>query len=342
MKALLLTEARKLSIEELELPPLKEDEVMIKVMACGVCGTDLHLYEGEGGATDSVLPMILGHEYSGIVEAVGSNVKDFASGDRVCIDPNLYCGECHQCKCGKVQYCLNPQAYGVMMYGGFAQYSILNKKILYKIPDSVSYESAALIEMVACCLHGIDRTNIQVGDTVAIIGFGSVGQTMMHLVNLSGAAKVVVIEPNEQKRELALKMGAVLAIDPVSENALEKIEKSSVRSIDKVIECSGNVHAMHSAVDIASKGATVMLFGLASGGTKMTILPFEQVFRKELIITSSFVNPLCTQRVIDMMETKVLDVDSIITDRIKLEDSIEIFTDSSYRQRGKIIVLPNA
>ncbi len=341
MKALLLHEPKKLTIEEISNPSLKDDEVLIKVMAAGVCGTDLHLYEGEGGATDSVLPMILGHEYSGIIEKVGSNVNDFKVGDRVCIDPNLYCGECFQCKSGNVHYCLNPQAYGVTLFGGFAQYSILNKKILYKIPDSVSYESAALIEMVACCLHGIDRTNIQLGDTVAIIGFGSVGQTMMHLVNLSGAAKVVVIEPNEQKRALALEMGAVLVIDPTSENAVEKIEKSSVRSIDKVIECSGNIHAMNSSVEIASKGATIMLFGLASGGTKMTILPFEQVFRKELTITSSFVNPLCTQRVIDMMETRVLDVDSIITDRIKLDNAIEVFTDTSYRQRGKILILPN-
>ncbi len=342
MKALLLKEAKTLSVEEVVLPELTADEVLIKVMACGVCGTDLHLYEGEGGATDSVLPLVMGHEYSGIVEKVGSSVSDFKVGDRVCMDPNLYCGECFQCKCGKVQYCLDPKCYGVMRYGGFAEYSIINKKVLYKIPDSVSYESAALIEMVACCLHGIDRTNIELGDTVAIVGFGSVGQTMMQLVKLSGASKVVVIEPNEEKRSLATKMGAVLTIDPVNENAVEKIEKSGIRTIDKVIECSGNVHAMHSSVEIASKGATVMLFGLASGGTKMTILPFEQVFRKELTITSSFVNPLCTQRVIDMMETKVLDVDSIITDRIPIDNAIEIFTDSSYRQRGKIIVLPNA
>ncbi len=341
MKALLLKEAKKLAIEEVSLPELKADEALVKVMAAGVCGTDLHLYEGEGGATDSVLPMILGHEFSGIIEKVGSNVTDFKVGDRVCIDPNLYCGECYQCKSGNVHYCLNAQAYGVTMFGGFAQYSVINKKVLYKIPDSVSFESAALIEMVACCLHGIDRTHIQPGDTVVIIGFGSVGQTMMHLSKISGAAKIVVLEPNAEKRKLAQGLGAVLTIDPASENAIEKIEKSSVRSIDKVIECSGNVHAMNSAVEIASKGATVMLFGLASGGTKMTILPFEQVFRKELTITSSFVNPLCTQRVIDMMETKVLDVDAIITDRIKLDDSIAIFTDSSYRQRGKILVLPN-
>ncbi len=342
MKALLLKEAKKLEIKDVSLPELKEDEVLVKVMAAGVCGTDLHLYEGEGGATDSVLPMVLGHEFSGVIEKVGNNVKEFSPGDRVCVDPNLYCGECYQCKCGNVHYCLSAQAYGVTMYGGFAQYSIIDKKVIYKIPDSVSYESAALIEMVACCLHGIDRTSIRLGDTVAIIGFGSVGQTMLSLVKLAGAAKIVVIEPNEEKRALAVSMGVALTIDPVNENAVEKIEKSGIRTIDKVIECSGNVHAMHSSVEIASKGATVMLFGLASSGTKMTILPFEQVFRKELIITSSFVNPLCTQRVIDMMETKVLDVDSIITDRIPIDNAIEIFTDSSYRQRGKIIVLPNA
>ncbi len=342
MKALLLKEAKTLSIENISLPELKDDEVLVKVMAAGVCGTDLHLYEGEGGATDSVLPMILGHEFSGVIEKTGSNVKDFSEGERVCIDPNLYCGECHQCKCGNVQYCLNAEAYGVTMFGGFAQYSIINKKVLYKIPDSVSYESAALIEMVACCLHGIDRTKIQLGDTVAIVGFGSIGQTMLKLANISGASKIVVVEPNKEKRELALKYGAVLAIDPTTENVVEAISKSAIRTIDKVIECSGNVYAMQTSVEIASRGATIMLFGLTSAKTEMKILPFEQVFRKELVITSSFVNPLCTQRVIDMMETKVLDIESIITDRISLDNSIEIFTDSSYRTRGKILILPNA
>ncbi|MFI3258255.1 MAG: zinc-dependent alcohol dehydrogenase family protein [Spirochaetales bacterium] len=342
MKALVLQEAKKLEVTEINLPELKPNEVLIKVMAAGVCGTDLHLYEGEEGATASTLPLILGHEFSGIIEKLGNDVADYACGDRVCVDPNLYCGECDNCKCGNVQYCTHAQAYGVTRFGGFAQYCIVNTKVLYKIPDSLSYEGAALVEMIACCLHGIDRTDIQIGDTVAIIGFGSVGQAMFQLSKLSGVAKVIVIEPNEEKRKLAIKMGAYLCVDPVNENACDKIAHSRIRSVDKVIECSGNIHAMHSALEIASKGATVMLFGLSAPQSKLTVLPFEQVFRKELIITSSFVNPLCTQRVIDMLENKVLDIESIITDKIALKDSISVFTDSHYRTRGKIIILPNA
>lgn len=342
MKALLLKEAKKLVIDEVTIPELKADEVLVKVMASGVCGTDLHLYAGEEGATSTVLPLVMGHEFSGVIEKVGSNVREFSCNDRVCVDPNLYCGECHQCKCGNVHYCLHPQAYGVTMHGGFAQYCIINKKVLYKIPDTLSYECAALVEMIACCLHGIDRAGIQIGDTVAIMGFGSVGQTMMQLVKLSGASKIIVIEPNAQKRALAMKLGACAAIDPIRESASEKIAKCDIRTVDKVIECSGNLQAMYSSLDIASKGALVLLFGLAPSNTKLTVLPFEQVFRKELIITSSFVNPLCTQRVIDMLENKVLDIESIITDKIPLQESISIFTDPSFRERGKIIVLPNS
>lgn len=342
MKALLLTKKETLSLCELDPGPLAEDEVLIDVAACGVCGTDLHLFHGEEGAGSSTLPLIMGHEFSGTVSAVGSAVRGFRPGDRVCVDPNLYCGECFQCRRGNVHYCEYAQAYGVSMYGGFAQQCRVREKVVYHIPDRLSLEHAALVEPVACCLHGIDRANIRPGGTVAVIGLGSIGQLILQLAKWSGAANLIAIEPQAQKREAALRLGATLAIDPTAGDVKAELSKAGIRSVDTVIECVGRGNTMELAVDIAGRGATVVLFGLTPPGTEIKVKPLEQVFRKELIITSSFVNPECSDRVIDLLAAGRLDLDAVITDRVPLDRAAEVFTDDRYRAHGKILILPQA
>jgi len=340
MKALLLKAVEQLQYCDIPTPEPGPDEIVVDVAACGVCGTDLHLFHGEEGAGSSVLPLVMGHEFSGTVSAVGINVRKLKVGDRVTVDPNLYCNECFQCRRGKGQYCENAEAYGVSMFGGFAEKCVVAERAAYKIPDSLSLEHAALVEPVACCMHGIDRANIHPGDTVAVIGAGSIGQLMIQLARISGAARVIAIETVPEKRERALKLGACLAIDPVNEDVKKTIADAGILSVDTVIECVGNPCTMEQAIDIASRGATVVLFGLTAPGAEMVVKPFEQVFRKELIITSSFVNPLVSQRVIDLMASGALDLDPIITDRIPLKNGAEVFTDNAYRRRGKILIVP--
>lgn len=341
MKALLLTEKQKLSIVDMQLPELKPDEMLIKVAACGVCGTDLHLYNGEEGAGNSTLPLIMGHEFSGTVVETGDKVSRFKTGDRVTVDPNVYCGECFQCQRGNGHFCLHAEAYGVSMFGGFAQYCIVTERVAYKIPDRLSLVHAAMTEPVACCMHGLDRANIKVGSTVVIIGMGAIGQIFLQLVKCAGAANIIAIEPQEEKRKKALRLGATAVINPSAQDAKQLICDLGIRSVDVVIECVGKAVTMESAIDLASRGATVLLFGLTSPNTEIRIRPLEQVFRKELTITSSFVNPLVTERVIDLLSCGSLDLDEVITDLIPLEDSIKIFTDDTYRTHGKIIVMPN-
>lgn len=341
MRALLLTGKQTLSVEEVQLPELKSDEMLIKVAACGVCGTDIHLYNGEEGAGSSTLPLIMGHEFAGTVVETGDKVRKFKAGDRVTVDPNVYCGECFQCQRGNGHFCLHAEAYGVSMFGGFAEYCIVAEKAAYKIPAQLSLTHAALVEPVACCLHGLDRANIKVGSTVAIIGMGSIGQIFVQLVKCAGAANIIAIEPQAQKREKALKLGATAAIDPAAEDVKQAVADLGLSSVDCVIECVGRAGTMETAIDIASRGATVVLFGLTAPDTEIRIKPLEQVFRKELTITSSFVNPLVTERVIDLLAGGRLNLDEVITDVIPLEDSIKIFTDNTYRTHGKIIVVPN-
>ncbi len=339
MKALLLTQIEKLEITELELDALAPDELLIDVAACGVCGTDLHLFHGEEGAGDSTLPLIMGHEFSGKVAAVGSAVKNFKVGDRVTVDPNVFCDECYQCRRGNGLFCEHAEAYGVSMFGGFAQQCKVREKAAYHIPDSLSLEHAALVEPVACCLHGIDRANIHPGQSVAIFGAGSIGQLMIQLAKASGATDIISIDPIADKRETALRLGATLTIDPMAEDPIEAVRKSGIRSVDTVIECVGRPATMEQAVELASRGATVLLFGLTAPGAEIRIKPLEQVFRKELTITSSFINPLVTERAISLLASGALDLDTVITDRVPLKDAVQVFTDDSYRRRGKILIL---
>ena len=282
MKALLLKDVNNLEYCDIPQPALRPDEILVKVAACGVCGTDLHLFHGEEGAGSSILPLVMGHEFSGTVVAVGDQVKKLAVGDHVTVDPNVYCGECFQCRRGTAHFCENAEAYGVSMFGGFAEYCAVVERAAYKVPDSLDLHHAALVEPVACCLHGIDRANIRPGQTVVIIGAGSIGQLMLQLAKLYGAANIVAVDPIDSKREIALKLGATLAVDPIHQDLKQVIADAGILSVDTVIECVGNPRTMEQAVDVASRGATVLLFGLTAPGATMSIQPLEQVFAQLL------------------------------------------------------------
>lgn len=338
MKAMVLKNVGVLEIQEVDCGLPGEGEILMDVKACGVCGTDLHMFHGDKGAFDNSYPLIMGHEFSGIVSAAGPGVKKLKVGDRVCVDPNRYCGQCRNCKKGLVHFCENMTGYGTTLPGGFAGQCRVLEQAAYKIPDGLSFEHAALVEPVSCCMHGIDRCNIHPGDTAAVIGMGSIGMLMMQLAYVAGAARVIAVEPVAEKRELAIKLGAWLAIDPLTQDVKAEVEKAGIESLDCVIECAGLGNTMETAIDIASPAATVMLFGLTPPDTKITVLPLEQIFKKEITITGSYINPLVSQRVIDLLASGRLDLDTVITDRIPLDGAVEIFTDDGYRSHGKILV----
>jgi threonine dehydrogenase-like Zn-dependent dehydrogenase len=175
------------------MPEPKAGEVQIQVMACGICGTDVHIYHGDEGAAPTPAGTVLGHEFSGVVTAVGEGVAEFAVGDRVCVDPNKLCNECDYCKGGIGHFCENMIGIGTTVHGGFAQYVSVPKSQVYKIADTTTFDMAAMTEPVACCLHGIDMCQIQAGDTVAVIGGGN--SALQEAVLLSqGCKKVTVVQ----------------------------------------------------------------------------------------------------------------------------------------------------
>ncbi|WMC91169.1 zinc-dependent alcohol dehydrogenase family protein [Kineothrix sp. MB12-C1] len=337
MKAAVFYGEKDLRIEEIEIPKPGCGEVLLKVHACGVCGTDVHIYEGDEGAAKSPAGTVLGHEFSGEIVEVGKGVTRLKAGDRVCVDPNKLCGKCEYCLSGIGHFCENMVGIGTTVNGGFAEYCVIPQEQAYVISDNLTFEEAAMAEPVACCLHGIDLCEIHPGDTVAVFGMGMIGLLMMQLARISGAAKIIAIEPVEVKRNQALQLGADLVIDPINEDIKEVLAANNIGRVNTVIECVGRIDSMKQAMEIAGKKSVVMLFGLTRPQEELPVKPFD-LFRKEITLKASFINPYTQQRAVALIESGNIDVKSMISNRLPLGELEKVLGDSAMRSQGKIII----
>jgi len=337
MKAARFYEKHKIIVEDIPLKEPNEYEVLIRVRYCGVCGTDVHIFEGDKGSAEVNPPVILGHELSGDVVRVGSKVKGFKPGDRVAVDPNSYCGKCYFCANGKRHLCENMIGLGTATDGGFAEFITVPEDIVFKIADNVNYEMAALAEPISCCLHGMDLTDVRIGDVVMIVGTGTIGMIMLQLAKNAGAAKIIAVEPNQKRLERAKELGAHICINPLIDDTDEILIRNGVKNIEKVIDCAGLVSTAEYSVKYAGRGATVMLFGLTGPDDVMNLKPFE-VFLKELTIKGSFVNPNTFERACRLLESGAVKTEQIITDIIPLDDIQSIFDQKLYAKDGKVLI----
>lgn len=318
MKASRFLGNKTFAVADLPTPHAGPGELVLRNQVCGVCGTDVHIYHGEPGSADVNPPVVLGHEYSGEVVEVGKGVTGFAVGDHVTVDPNIYCGHCAYCQNGKKQLCPSMEAIGVTRDGGFAQYSRIPASQAFKLEPTVPWEAAAMAEPLACCLHGIDLAGIQVGDKVCVVGGGAIGLLMVQLAKLSGASQIVLSEPNEKRRQVGLQLGANAALDPTRPDAQEAFAQVLGGGANVVIECVGNVPAVKSAFQFAGKGATVLLFSVPKVDATFD-LPLFDVYKKELTIKGSFVNPDTHARAVALINSGKVDFDPIITHRFTLD-----------------------
>ncbi|TLC97815.1 zinc-dependent alcohol dehydrogenase family protein [Robinsoniella peoriensis] len=339
MKSAVFYGKHDLRVEESKKPEIGPKDVLIQVKACGVCGTDVHIYEGDKGAAEVTPPTILGHEFSGVVAQTGAEVVNCKVGDRVCIDPNCYCGTCEPCRNGAAHYCENMIGYGTTVNGGFAEYCAVNERQVYLLGENTTFEQGAMAEPVACCLHGIDMCEIQPGHQVVVIGGGMIGLLMMQLANLAGAAKVALLEPVENKREVAKKLGADICIDPIKEDVQAVLKAAGMTWINTVIECVGRPSTIRQAIDIAGNKAVVMMFGLTKPDETIQVKPFE-VFQKELVLKASFINPYTQKRALDLIDTRRLDVSSMIYEVCGLENLEGVLSKPELRANGKYIISP--
>ena len=337
MKAARFYEKGKIVVDEVPVKEPGEHEVLIKIRYCGVCGTDVHIFNGEKGSAKVNPPVILGHELAGDVEKVGSQVTGIKPGDRVSADPNTYCGKCYFCANGKKHLCTNMKGLGTAIDGAFAEYITVPEETVYPIAESVSYEEAAMTEPISCCLHGFDMTEVRMGDTVMVVGTGNIGLVMVQLARHAGADKIIAVEPNDARRAKALELGADIGINPLKDDTDEILKNHHIVNIDKVIDCAGRTSTAEYSVQYAGRGATVMLFGLTGPDDVMGLKPFE-VFQKELTIKGSFVNPDTFERAGRLLGSGIIKTDKIISDIIPLEDIQRVFEERLYAKDGKVLI----
>lgn len=305
-----------------------DHEVKIEVAWCGLCGTDIHKFEGKNGASVVVPPIILGHECSGIVTEVGENCENFKPGDRVACDPSWGCGRCEWCKKGYQNFCIH--RHGVAK--GFAEYVYPPEENVYKIDHSLDLEDAAFTEPLSCVLHGMDLLNIESGSNIVMYGMGSIGSLMLQLLKLTAPKNLIVVEREENKQELAIELGATKACtDQEIEEIADKL------NVDYVIECIGLKNTMEQAIHIAGKRAKVLLFGLGDPEENVSFNQFE-AYTKELSIYTSYLNLHTSRKAISLLESGVIDTKKIISARLSLEEMGEELKTKKYSRKGKVMV----
>lgn len=339
MKSAVFYGKHDMRVEESPMPKVGTEDVLIQVKACGICGTDVHIYEGDKGAAEVTPPTILGHEFSGVVAEVGSAVTNVKVGDRVCIDPNCYCGTCDFCRNGIAHYCTDMIGYGTTVNGGFAEYCSVNQRQVYKLGDHTTFEQGAMTEPVACCLHGMDMCNIHPGSSVVIIGGGMIGLLMFQLARLAGAARTALLEPVASKRDVAKKLGADICIDPIHEDVKAALAAAGMTWVNTVIECVGRTSTIEQAIDIVGNKGTVMMFGLTKPDDTISLKPFE-VFQKEIELKASYINPYTQKRALELIDSGRLDVSSMVYAVESLDNLAEILAKPELRANGKYIISP--
>ncbi len=321
MKAAVLYKPGDVKLVEVKDPQPGPGEVLIRIVACGVCGTDHSLFTG---GFPAIYPVVIGHEFSGVVTAIGEGVKNLAPGDRVTVDPNRVCHRCDYCRMGMEHLCENLSSMGVHIDGADAEYCVMPETNVYKLPDNVSFEEAAFCEPLACAIRGLEMAHVRQGDIVLILGAGGMGNLITQLAARSGAAQVIVSEPIQFRRERALENGATSVIDPLRQDVDAELRKIRRIGADVVFEVAGNLKLQAAAVYYARKGGQVVWFGCSPQDGKIEVNPYY-VNDSELKIAGSFNNPFATARAVRMLSGKKVRVDNLISHQIALKDYLDVF-----------------
>ena len=307
MEALVLTGIKSLELKEIAQPEIKPDEVKIHTAFAGICGTDHALYAGLPGSAPAVPPIVLGHENSGVVVEVGSEVTNVKVGDRVAVDPNIYCGQCKYCRTGRPELCEHLSAIGVTRDGGFEDYFTAPASVVYPIPDNVSLKAAALVEPISCAVHGIQLLKVSPYQKALVIGDGFMGQLFVQILQAYGIHEVDLAGIVDEKLAMAKdKFGAKRTFNTM---AGDKIPDSEY---DFVIEAVGSPKTQEAAIEAAARGGQVLMFGVGGPDDTFEMNTYE-VFQKQLTIQGSFINPNAFEDSLALLASGKVDVEPLIS-----------------------------
>lgn len=337
MKAVVFEEKGKYRLKEVPIPQLGEKDVLIKVDTCGLCGTDVHIYEG---AFPANFPVIIGHEFAGIIQEIGKEVKNFKVGNHVTANPNTVCGECKYCRAGEEHFCITLPGLGVNADGGFAEYVKVRESSVYHLPEKLDLELASFTEPLSCCVHGIDLAGIKPGHSVVILGMGPIGLLILQLARISGGVRIVAIDTVKKRRKLALQLGADLTLDPAQTNIEKEVEDFLGGKAEVVIEAVGNPQTQGESLNLVRPGGRVIWFGVADPKAEAKVNPFY-IYRNEITLKGCFVNPYTTERAIRLLVEGRIRVSELITHRFglnQLDEAMRVYREDE--ERVKILMKP--
>ena len=343
MKGMLLSAYKQLDVVDMPLPQPAEDELLIRIKACGICGSDVHGYDGSTGRR--LPPIVMGHEAAGVVESVGSAVSNFRPGDRVTFDSTVYCGKCFFCQRGDVNLCDNREVIGVSTpgfrrMGAFAEFVTVPARIAYKLPDNMPFEHAAMIEAVSVAVHAVSLTPIELEDTVVVVGAGMIGLLVLQAARLAGAGQVIVLDLDDTRLELARNLGATHTINSSGTDVISQVlDLTAGRGAEAAIECVGATIPVKLALDSVRKGGAVTLVGNVAPTIEFGL---QSVVTRQIRVQGSCASsgeyPAC----ISLISRGAIRVDQLISAVAPLEDGPSWFHRLYEREPGllKVVLEP--
>ncbi|RPI57353.1 MAG: galactitol-1-phosphate 5-dehydrogenase [Acidobacteria bacterium] len=326
MKALLLSEYKKLAVVDMPTPAIGDEDVLVRVRACGICGSDIHGYDGSTGRR--IPPLVMGHEAAGIIERAGRGVQGFKAGDRVTFDSTVSCGTCDFCRTGRINLCDNRTVLGVSCgdyrrHGAFAEYVSVPARIVYKLPDSLPFERAALIEAVSIAVHAVGRHVPKPDDTAVVVGSGMIGVLVIQVLKDKGCRNIVAVDVDEDKLALARRMGAGGTLNAKAMDVPAAVrDLTSGRGADVSFEVVGHTDTVLTAIRSVRKGGTVVLVGNLSPKVE---LPLQEVVSREISVLGSCASNGEIPECIDLLARGAVDVDPLVSLKAPLEDAPGLF-----------------
>ena len=333
MRAVICEKPGRMVVKEVARPSPSKGEILIKVKDTAICGSDIKTFKSKQPHSLVTLPLILGHEFSGVVEKVGSGVKGFSVGDRVVVNPSFACGKCYYCRLKRYNLCDNLQQLGHQLAGSFAEYTIANAPFVYRIPKGLSYEEASLTQPLAIGIHAVSRSKIKSGDFVAILGAGAIGQLIVQLCRRKGA-RVLITDVFDQRLKKAKSLGANFTLRGDERAFREKVlTHTEGKGPDIVFEAAGNILTMRQALETVRKGGSVVLVGLTAHESER--IPWLTAVLKELTLVGTIrYVPEDYSRAIDLMSRGAVRVKPIIQRTFLLDETPEVFEDISKSPAG--------
>lgn len=344
MKAMLLSKYKHLEVVDMPKPEVDDNDLLVEVRACGICGSDIHGWDGSSGRR--IPPLVMGHEAAGIVAAVGASVSNFHVGDRVTFDSTVSCGQCPSCRNGRINLCQNRQVLGVSCnefrrHGAFAEYVLVPQNISYRLPDELPFEHAALIEAVSIAVHAANRSSVRLGDTAVVVGSGMIGLLVIQAIRLAGAARVIAVDLDDSKLKIAQSLGADYALNAKKVDIPQEVAALTAgRGADVGLEVVGATETIQTTIECVKRGGAVTLVGNLAPKIE---LPLQAVVTRELSIYGSCASNGEYPECIEYLRRGAIRVEPLITATASLDEGPQWFEKLYAGLPGamKVILQPN-